>query len=333
MSNKANREILRVDDLTTVFDTEQGLVKAVDQVSFSLYRGETLGVVGESGCGKSLLCLSILGLVPAPGRILSGSVIFDGMDILRLNSRELREIRGNRISMIFQEPMTSLNPVIRVGSQVTEALIIHKGMDNKAAKDEALRLLAQVEIPDVDYNFRKYPHQLSGGMRQRVMIAMAISCQPDILIADEPTTAIDVTIQNQVLNLLAELQKKLALSMIFVTHDLGVISRIADRVIVMYSGKIVEEAPIREFLNQPAHPYSRALLSCATSLKDSFDAHSLIPTIPGRVPSPYDLPEGCHFDPRCSESFQPCSASMPPLLELTKGHKVRCHIYSNKLAR
>lgn len=314
--------LLEVKDLKTYFYTDSGVAKAVDGVTFSLDKGKTLGIVGESGCGKSVTSLSIMRLVdPATGRNEGGSIVFDGQDLLTLPEKEMRKLRGNRISMIFQEPMTSLNPVFTIGDQISESLKLHKGLDKKAARDRAIELLELVGIPEAGKRVDEYPHQLSGGMRQRVMIAMALSGDPELLIADEPTTALDVTIQAQILQLLKDLQEKLHMSIIIITHDLGVIAEMADEVAVMYAGDIVEKAPTRALFDDPKHPYTIGLMN---SIPDINDHISRLRTLEGLVPSLYDMPSGCRFAPRCQFCCPECEAHRINLTTLPDGRQVRC---------
>ena len=314
--------LLEVKDLKTYFYTDSGVAKAVDGVTFSLDKGKTLGIVGESGCGKSVTSLSIMRLVdPATGRNEGGSIIFDGQDLLTLPEKEMRKLRGNRISMIFQEPMTSLNPVFTIGDQISESLKLHKGLDKKAARDRAIELLELVGIPEAGKRVDEYPHQLSGGMRQRVMIAMALSGDPELLIADEPTTALDVTIQAQILQLIRDLQKELGMSVIYITHDLGVVANVADRVAVMYAGDIVEKAPTRALFDDPKHPYTIGLMN---SIPDINDHVSRLRTLEGLVPSLYDMPSGCRFAPRCQFCCPECEAHRINLTTLPDGRQVRC---------
>ena len=314
--------LLEVKDLKTYFYTDSGVAKAVDGVTFSLDKGKTLGIVGESGCGKSVTSLSIMRLVdPATGRNEGGSIVFDGQDLLTLPEKEMRKLRGNRISMIFQEPMTSLNPVFTIGDQISESLKLHKGLDKKAARDRARELLELVGIPEAGKRVDEYPHQLSGGMRQRVMIAMALSGDPELLIADEPTTALDVTIQAQILQLLKDLQEKLHMSIIIITHDLGVIAEMADEVAVMYAGDIVEKAPTRALFDDPKHPYTIGLMN---SIPDINDHVSRLRTLEGLVPSLYDMPSGCRFAPRCQFCCPECEAHRINLTTLPDGRQVRC---------
>ena len=314
--------LLEVKDLKMYFYTDSGVAKAVDGVTFSLDKGKTLGIVGESGCGKSVTSLSIMRLVdPATGRNEGGSIVFDGQDLLTLPEKEMRKLRGNRISMIFQDPMTSLNPVFTIGDQISESLKLHKGLDKKAARDRAIELLELVGIPEAGKRVDEYPHQLSGGMRQRVMIAMALSGDPELLIADEPTTALDVTIQAQILQLLKDLQEKLHMSIIIITHDLGVIAEMADEVAVMYAGDIVEKAPTRALFDDPKHPYTIGLMN---SIPDINDHVSRLRTLEGLVPSLYDMPSGCRFAPRCQFCCPECEAHRINLTTLPDGRQVRC---------
>ena len=314
--------LLEVKDLKTYFYTDSGVAKAVDGVTFSLDKGKTLGIVGESGCGKSVTSLSIMRLVdPATGRNEGGSIMFDGQDLLKLPEKEMRKLRGNRISMIFQEPMTSLNPVFTIGYQIEESLKLHKGLDKQAARNRAIELLELVGIPEAGKRVDEYPHQLSGGMRQRVMIAMALSGDPELLIADEPTTALDVPIQAQILQLLKDLQKKLHMSIIIITHDLGVIAEMADEVAVMYAGDIVEKAPTRALFDDPKHPYTIGLMN---SIPDIDDHVTRLRTLEGLVPSLYDMPGGCRFAPRCQFRCPECEAQRINLTTLPDGRQVRC---------
>ena len=318
--------VLDVKNLQTVFFTNSGLFKAVDDVSFSVRRGETLAIVGESGCGKSVSALSIMRLVPdPPGRIVGGSVMLEGTDLLGLDEAAMRAIRGNRISMIFQEPMTSLNPVMRIGDQITEAVRLHRDMTSKEAWKQAVDMLRLVRIPEPERRAVEYPHQLSGGMRQRAMIAMALSCRPALLIADEPTTALDVTIQAQILALIVELQKELGTGLILITHDLGVVAQTAQRVIVMYAGKKVEEATVEALFENPRHPYTRGLMAsmpAVISLGAKTDAR--LTEIPGMVPSLTNLPAGCAFAPRCRLAIDRCRQEYPPLQDFGDNHFSAC---------
>jgi len=330
--------ILQLNDLHTCFFSRDGVVRAVDGVSYHLERGETLGVVGESGCGKSVAALSILRLIPTPpGRIVSGEILFEGKDLLKLSEREMQDIRGNEISMIFQEPMTSLNPVLTVGQQISEAITLHQGLNRRDALDKSIEMLRLVHIPEPQRRVQEYPHQLSGGMRQRVMIAMALSCNPKVLIADEPTTALDVTIQAQILDLMLELQAKLGTAIVMITHDLGVIAEVAQRVVVMYAGKKVEEAPVHLLFESPLHPYTRGLLNSVPRLdavvkQAAGTARSRLQEIKGMVPSLHNLPPGCLFEPRCPLATDQCRAEYPRLEEKQPGHQVACW-HSDQTAR
>jgi oligopeptide/dipeptide ABC transporter ATP-binding protein len=320
--------LLEVKNLRTYFQTRGGLVRAVDDVSFYVDRGELLGVVGESGCGKSMTALSLMRLVPPPGRIVAGEILFDGRDLLKLSNAEMREVRGNDIAMIFQDPMTSLNPVFTVGEQIAEALRLHRKLSRKAARKAAVDAMREVAIPDSELRAEDYPHQLSGGMRQRVMIAMALACDPKLLIADEPTTALDVTIQAQILELLNNLRKTRDLAVLLITHDLGVVAEVADRVCVMYTGKIVEESPVRELFAQPKHPYTEGLLRSVPKLttKDVVQPERL-QTIEGMVPHPANVPPWCHFEPRCPYRMPRCREGEIPLYPAGEGIVVRCVLY------
>jgi oligopeptide/dipeptide ABC transporter ATP-binding protein len=320
--------VLEIEDLKTYFFTPAGVVKAVDGVSYAVRGGETLGVVGESGCGKSVTALSVLRLVAnPPGRIVGGSVRLEGRNLLDLDEGEMEAIRGNAISMIFQEPMTSLNPLFTVGHQIAEAIAVHQGVSRQAAMRQAVEMLRRVSIPQPDQRAQSYPHQMSGGMRQRVMIAMALSCNPKVLIADEPTTALDVTIQAQILALMRELQKSYGMAMILITHDMGVVAENADRVVVMYAGRKVEEAKVGDLFERPAHPYTRGLLASIPHLDDAAKASTArarLHEIKGLVPSLIDLPRGCSFAQRCSLASDQCRAAVPPLEQHWPGHWVAC---------
>jgi peptide/nickel transport system ATP-binding protein len=318
--------VLDVKGLQTVFFTNSGLFKAVDDVSFSVRRGETLAIVGESGCGKSVTALSVMRLVPdPPGRIVGGSIVLEGVDLLGLDEASMRQIRGNRISMIFQEPMTSLNPVMRIGDQITEAVCLHRPMSRKQAWDQAVKMLRLVRIPEPERRATEYPHQLSGGMRQRAMIAMALACRPALLIADEPTTALDVTIQAQILALVLELQKELGMGLILITHDLGVVAQTAQRVIVMYAGKKVEEADVETLFANPRHPYTRGLMASIPAVPlPGVKADARLVEIPGMVPSLTNLPNGCAFAPRCKLALDRCREQYPPLEDWGGGHLAAC---------
>jgi len=320
--------ILEVRDLHTHFFTRDGVVKAVDGVSLSIARGETLGVVGESGCGKSVTALSVMRLIPpTSGRIVSGSVRFDGKDLLALPSAAMRAIRGNRISMIFQEPMTSLNPVMTVGRQIAETVALHRNETRRAAMERAIEMLTLVKIPEARRRAGEYPHQLSGGMRQRVMIAVAMACTPALLIADEPTTALDVTIQAQILDLMLEMKERTGAAVMLITHDLGVIAETAQRVVVMYAGRKVEEAPVKALFARPRHPYTRGLMTSIPRLNRAEVATARSPRlteIPGMVPSLMDMPPGCTFAPRCAYATEQCTLAFPPEVEAAPGHFVAC---------
>jgi len=319
--------LLEINDLRTVFDTPAGTVRAVDGVDLVLGRGETLAVVGESGCGKTVLALSVMRLVPTPpGRIASGSVLFRGENLLALDRKRLQDLRGDRISMIFQEPMTSLNPVFRVGDQVAELILRHRKTTRRQALDEVAGLFHRVGISEADQRLRAYPHQLSGGLRQRIMIAMAVACRPDLILADEPTTALDVTIQSQILALLDQLKREMGTSLILITHDLGVVAQMAERVIVMYAGKVVEEAPAEVMFDTPRHPYTQGLLASLPRL--GTDPATPLPIIPGQVPSLYDLPRGCRFQDRCPDVRPVCRQEEPALLTPSPGGTVRCWNYA-----
>jgi oligopeptide/dipeptide ABC transporter ATP-binding protein len=316
--------LLEVRNLKTYFDSDAGIVRAVDGVDFTIKRGEVLGLVGESGCGKSVTSLSIMRLIPQPpGHIVAGTIHFEGRDLLQLSPTEMRHIRGNRISMIFQEPMTSLNPVYTIGNQLCEPLELHQGLSSTEALKRAQEMLELVHIPEAARRLREYPHQLSGGMRQRVMIAMALACNPALLIADEPTTALDVTIQAQILELMKQLQHELGTAIVLITHDLGVIAEMAQRVAVMYTGRIVEYGDVMEVFHNPQHPYTRGLLRSIPRLDSTEDLEEL-PTIPGTVPNLLRLPPGCPFQNRCSDVRDACRAAVPPLTDVGDGHLVRC---------
>ncbi|MFO0604346.1 MAG: ABC transporter ATP-binding protein [Polyangiales bacterium] len=317
--------LLSVRNLVTEFRTDEGALRAVDDVSFELPAGGTLGVVGESGCGKSVTSLSILRLIQPPGRVASGQIVFEGRDLLGLPEREMRAVRGARIAMIFQEPMSSLNPVYSVGEQIIESVVLHQKRSRADAWARAVELLTLVGIPSPAERAHAFPHQLSGGMRQRVMIAMALACEPKLLIADEPTTALDVTIQAQILELLASLRKKLGMAVMLITHDLGVVAEFADEVVVMYAGRVVERASVRELFAKPLHPYTRGLLRSVPSYGDNARAARL-PTIPGVVPDLRHLPSGCRFRDRCDRAFDRCAAEEPALRERGAGRLARCHL-------
>jgi len=322
----ATETVLEVKNLQTVFFTNSGLFRAVDDVSFSVRRGETLAIVGESGCGKSVSALSIMRLVPdPPGRIIGGSVSLEGTDLLTLDEAAMRDVRGNRISMIFQEPMTSLNPVMRIGDQIIEAVRLHQKASHKEAWKQAVDMLRLVRIPEPERRAQEYPHQLSGGMRQRAMIAMALACRPALLIADEPTTALDVTIQAQILALIVDLQKRLGTGLILITHDLGVVAQTAQRVIVMYAGKKVEEATVEALFETPLHPYTRGLMASMPAVIGlGAKTEARLTEIPGMVPSLTKLPPGCAFAPRCKLAIDRCRQAYPPLEETRPNHWAAC---------
>ena len=319
--------LLKVQNLQVGFDTDQGFLKAVDRLSFEVGKKEKFGIIGESGCGKSVSALTILRLIPIPpGQILSGEIWFEGKNLLALPLKEMRQIRGKKISMIFQEPVASLNPVFSVGSQIAEVFRVHLGLSRKEAFEKAVEMLRLVRIPDPQRRAREYPHQLSGGMCQRVMIAMALALNPQILIADEPTTALDVTIQAQILELINELVERMGMSLILITHDLGVIAQTAERVLVMYTGLAMELAEVEELFSHPLHPYTQGLMSAmpGKKLEDRAGKKQKLYTIPGLVPSPLELPPGCPFQERCPRAVERCKKEQPELKELSPGHWVRC---------
>jgi len=324
-ANAERAIILDVKGLSTDFVMKRGTVHAVRDVSFNVRAGEVLAIVGESGSGKSVASLSILQLLQPPGRVSAGEVCYRGQNLLELPKREMRDIRGNQISMIFQEPMTSLNPVFTIEDQLTESIRTHMKLDKKSASERAIEMLRLVGIPSPEQRIKEYPHQMSGGMRQRVMTAMALSCDPDLLIADEPTTALDVTIQAQILALLADLREKIGMAVILITHDLGVVAESADRVVVMYCGQVVEEATAEALFERPLHPYTLGLLESIPGMEDTEDDGQLY-MIPGMVPNPLNLPKGCAFAPRCSWATERCAGEMPPLVELEDGRKLRCFV-------
>ena len=333
MSEFNSDVLLDVKGLKTYFKTERGLLPAVDDASFHVNRGETLGIVGESGCGKSISCMSITRLVESPpGTYEGGEITFDGRTLLRINDdekymisdKEMRDIRGNEISYIFQEPMTSLNPVFRIGRQISEPMMVHQGMSKRESLEECIRMLELVRIPNAERVANEYPFSLSGGMRQRAMIAMALVCQPKLLIADEPTTALDVTIQAQVLDLINDLKSQTNASIIFITHDLSVISEMSDRVVVMYAGKVAETAPVDQLFIDPKHPYTQGLIA---SRPDSGTSGDRLKVIPGNVPDMTERPEGCPFHPRCEKAMDICKKEYPPLHEFSDDHSVSCWLY------
>ncbi|WP_286923376.1 MULTISPECIES: ABC transporter ATP-binding protein [Lysinibacillus] len=320
--------VLEVKDLQTYFYSSEGVAKAVDGVSFTLQKGETLGIVGESGCGKSMTSLSLLRLVPSPpGKIINGKILLNNTDILKLSDEELRKIRGNKISMIFQEPMTSLNPVLSVGEQIAESIRLHQGLSRKEAWQKAVDMIRLVGIPAPEKRAKQEPYQLSGGMRQRIMIAMALACTPDVLIADEPTTALDVTIQAQIIDIIQNLQKQLGMSIIFITHDLGVVAEICDKIAVMYAGQVVEEGTTESLFEKPLHPYTNGLIQ---SLPKLYEDQEELSTIHGTVPSPYNYPIGCRYAERCPFATDLCHEKQPELLTVEPEKKVRCWMYSNE---
>ncbi len=328
MSN--SKPLLEVKGLKTYFYTEDGVVRAVDGVDFEVYPGEVLGLVGESGCGKSVTSLSIMRLISKPGRVDAGEILLDGEDLLKLPEEEMIKVRGNRISMIFQQPQTALNPVFKVGDQLAEVLNVHQDMGREAGWDRAVGLLKMVGVPDPERRAEAYPHELSGGMAQRVMIAMALACVPELLIADEPTTALDVTIQAQILDLIRDMRKEMGTSVILITHDLGVVAEMAERVAVMYAGEIVEQTDVNRLFDEPLHPYTQGLIGSIPVLgeiKEKLDV------IPGSVPNLVNLPPGCRFAPRCQARFKHgltiCTDLDPELEDIKPGHKVRCWLYQN----
>jgi peptide/nickel transport system ATP-binding protein len=324
LENRLSEHLLEIRGLQTDFATDDGTVRAVDGVDLAIDRGETLGIVGESGCGKTVTALSALKLIAMPpGRIAGGQILWLGRDLVPLGPTAMRRIRGKEIGIVFQEPMTSLNPVYSVGAQIAEAVREHEGLGRRGAFDRAVEMLALVQIPNPERRARDYPHQFSGGMRQRVMIAMALSCNPQLLIADEPTTALDVTIQAQILDLLGELKSQFGTAIMLITHAMGVVAETAQRVAVMYAGKVVEEAPVDELFARPLHPYTQGLIRSIPRL-DKAGAKTRLEAIPGVVPSLADLPPGCRFAPRCRFAMPVCTAAVPPLREVAPGHKVAC---------
>ena len=323
--------LLQLDGLTTAFFTDEGVVKPVHDVTYEIRRGETLAVVGESGCGKSVTALSILRLIPEPpGKIVSGRILFEGRDLARMTQAEMRKVRGNEISMIFQEPMTSLNPVFTVGDQIMEAVRLHQRVTPRQAKARAIEMLERVGIPSPAQRFHDYPHQMSGGMKQRVMIAMALSCNPKLLIADEPTTALDVTIQAQILDLMRQLQKDFGMSILLITHDLGVVAEMADHVAVMYASQVVEYAPVDVLFAKPEHPYTNGLLASLPQLGGEAEE---LRTIPGMVPHPLQFPVGCKFNPRCPLVEEVCKTIDPKLVEIEPEHLCACHPTARKYGK
>ena len=320
--------ILEIKDLCVEFQTVEGVVHAVDHLNYTLHKGEKLGIVGESGSGKSVSSLGMMQLIPnPPGRITGGEILYHGKDLVKASEKEMQKIRGNEISMIFQEPMTSLNPIIKCGKQIAESLRLHRGMKKKEAMEEAVRMMRAVGIANPEVRAHEYPHQMSGGMRQRFMIAMALACQPQILIADEPTTALDVTIQAQILDLIRELNESMGTSVVFITHDLGVVSELCDTVIVMYTGHIVEQAPVKELFESPKHPYTKGLLNAIPKITRE---RNPLETIEGMVPNPTERIEGCSFSPRCPYATDQCRKVEPPMAELSDGRLVRCWQYAKE---
>jgi peptide/nickel transport system ATP-binding protein/oligopeptide transport system ATP-binding protein len=325
-----NRHLLRIRNLHTYFFLDEGVLKAVDGIDLDLREGETLGIVGESGCGKSVTALSILRLIPSPpGKIVKGEIYFEGTDLLALSEAEMRKIRGRSISMIFQEPMTCLNPVFQVGDQISEILRLHEGVSRKEAWERSIEMLRMVGIPSPERRVKEYPHHLSGGMRQRAMIAMAMACSPKLMIADEPTTALDVTIQAQILELMTHLKQEKAMSLILITHNLGVIAETVQNVMVMYAGRIFEYADVRSIFVNPRHPYTQGLLNSIPRVDREDTKKERLEAIPGLVPSLLNLPEGCKFLERCKYAFHPCTGEEPPLRENDSGHFVRCWLYES----
>jgi oligopeptide/dipeptide ABC transporter ATP-binding protein len=319
--------LLDLRELKTYFFTRRGVIKAADGVSFEIHRGETLGVVGESGCGKSISALSIMRLIPSPpGRIVGGEILFEGKDLLQVSLDKIRHMRGCEISMIFQEPMTSLNPVFTVGEQIAEVIRIHQGLGRREAREQAIEMLYRVGIPSPEQRVQDYPYQMSGGMRQRIMIAIALSCRPKLLIADEPTTALDVTIQSQILDLMTQLKEELGISVLFITHNLGVVAEIAQRVVVMYAGKVMEKSTVRDLFHQPLHPYTQGLLKSIPAWHQSKkqQERKRLQEIPGMIPDPFHLPKGCLFSPRCPKRGDLCEEQDPPLEMKGENHFVRC---------
>lgn len=327
MTNR--KAVLEVKNLQTSFFTDDGVIPSVDFVDFEVREGEILGIVGESGSGKSVTSLSVMGLIPSPpGKITSGEILYNGNDITKYNEKQMRSIRGNEIAMIFQEPMTSLNPLFTIGSQLSEAVLLHKkGWSKKQAQARSVEMLKLVGLPRAEELMKDYPHQLSGGMRQRVMIAMALVCDPKVLIADEPTTALDVTIQAQILKLMKDLNTRLNTAILLITHDLGVVAETCERVVVMYAGKIVEEGPVERIFSNPQHPYTKGLLASVPDMR--FKKQSLY-SIPGSVPKPGSIKEGCRFAARCSEVFGRCTVESPPLYQTALDHKTRCFLYDTE---
>ena len=326
MSENNGKPLLHVEQLRVEFKTRHGIAKVLDGINFSLSPGETLGIVGESGCGKSMTALSIMGLVPVPpGRIAGGSVYLNDEDLLQASEKRMREVRGNEISMIFQEPMTSLNPVYTIGDQIAETVLIHQNLSRKDAWDRAVEMLKAVHIPAPEKRAKEYPHQMSGGMRQRAMIAMALACKPQVLIADEPTTALDVTVQAQVFDLLLELRETTGTAIILITHDMGAVAEMSDRVAVMYAGRMIETGPVEQILEDPRHPYTKGLITCVPHMEEDPPLErAALTEIPGVVPALTDLGKGCAFGPRCNERMERCASEQPDVMDISPEHRARC---------
>lgn len=322
----AAQALLHIENLKTVIFSKDGKLVPVDGVDITIPKGKTVGIVGESGCGKSMTAMSIMGLLPNTTHIEEGKILFQDMDLTKLNPKELRKITGDKISIIFQEPMTSLNPVIQVGKQVREAILLHEKVSKEEAKQRVIEIFRQVGIPEPERRYNAYPHQLSGGLRQRVMIGMAMVCNPDLLIADEPTTALDVTIEAQILHLMRQLQKDKGTSIMMITHNLGVVAEICDQVYVMYAGKVVESAEVHELFQNPKHPYTQGLLGALPKM----DSRQRLNSIDGMVPTLKDMPTGCRFAPRCPMATQKCREEQPDLVDVTAGHQVRCFMSCSK---
>lgn len=325
-----NRPFVEFKNLKTYFHTNKGIVKSVNDVSFEIQKGETVGIVGESGCGKSVTALSLMRLLPLPqGKIEGGDILFEGNSILSKSEKEFRKIRGNDISMIFQEPMTSLNPSLTIGTQISEVIMLHQKTSKNEAKNKAIEMIKLVEIPRPEEIYNAYPHELSGGMRQRVMIAIALSCNPKLIIADEPTTALDVTIQSQVLELMKNIKSKFNTSIMLITHDLGVVAEMCDKVVIMYAGKVVEIGSVFDIFKNPKHPYTKGLLRSKPNLLQN---NNKLYCIPGQVPNPIDIPDYCYFSDRCENAFDKCKCSIPPLKTLATKQQVACWIYEEELS-
>ncbi|HOJ08991.1 MAG TPA: ABC transporter ATP-binding protein [Clostridiales bacterium] len=319
-----SNNLVEFKNLHTYFFTDAGIVKAVNGVSFNIKKGETVCVVGESGCGKSVTALSLTRLIQSPGKIVEGEILYNGTDLLKLTTAQMHQINGSKISMIFQEPMTSLNPVFTVGDQISEKIMLHEKLSKSEARQKSIEMIKVVGIPRAEGIYKSYPHELSGGMRQRIMIAMALACNPELLIADEPTTALDVTIQAQILDLLLKVKKEFGMSIMLITHDLGVVAEVADYVIVMYAGKVVEEGPVLEIFKNPKHPYTIGLLKSKPQIDQT---QGRLYSIPGNVPNPIGLPEMCYFAERCENCMEICKTTFPPLIKSENGHKVACRLY------